>query len=172
MSQNFQGGGFGGLLVTKFEKFGPELIQYQHLICYSLLSRELNFEFLSVSNFFLQAWWAVLTPRKHLGHTETQKWAPRSFQNRLTPKNPWFFWPYIHISVSFWVSEVFDTSFRPEFWCLWDGGPNLTKFGQIWSLWPKMSIFTTQVWGQKWKCLPPPKILTQWFLRRKNAIFS
>ena len=38
------GGGFRGLLITKFEKFGPELIQYQHLICYSLLSRELNFE--------------------------------------------------------------------------------------------------------------------------------
>ena len=45
MSQNLQGGGgFRGLLITKFEKFGPELIQYQHLICYSLLSRELNFE--------------------------------------------------------------------------------------------------------------------------------
>ena len=43
-------GGFRGLLITKFEKFGPELIQYQHLICYSLLSRELNFEFLSVPN--------------------------------------------------------------------------------------------------------------------------
>ena len=50
MSQNFQGGGFRGLLITKFEKFGPELIQYQYLICYSLLSRDLNFEFLSVPN--------------------------------------------------------------------------------------------------------------------------
>ena len=43
---------------------------------------------------FLQAWWAVLTPRKHLGHSETPKWAPRSFQNRPTPQNPWFFWHF------------------------------------------------------------------------------
>ena len=40
---------------------------------------------------FLQAWWAILTPRKHLGYSETQKWTPRSFQNRLTSQNPWFF---------------------------------------------------------------------------------
>ena len=79
---------------------------------------------------------------------------------------------FIHISVSFWVSEVFHTSFRPEFWCRPLGGPKKFWLGQIWPLWPKTSIFTTQVRGQKWKCSPPPQILTQWFLRSKNAIFS
>ena len=79
---------------------------------------------------------------------------------------------FSHISVSFWVSEVFHTSFWPEFWCRPIGGPKKFWSGQIWPPWPKTSIFTTQVQGQKWKCSPPPQILTQWFLRRKKAIFS
>ena len=50
MSQNLQGGVQGASYNKISKKLGPELIQYQHLICYSLLSRELNFEFLSVPN--------------------------------------------------------------------------------------------------------------------------
>ena len=78
---------------------------------------------------------------------------------------------FIHILVSFWLSEVFDTSFQPEFWCLWDGGPNLAKFGQIWSLWPKMSIFTIQVQGQMKMFATPQNLDSMIFTEEKCPIF-
>ena len=65
----------------------------------------------------LQAWWAVLTPTKHLGHSETQKWAPGSFQNRLTPQNSWFFWHFqknMFLSISRSVFE-FQRCLIPHF---------------------------------------------------------
>ena len=62
------GGGVQGASYNKIlKKLGPELIQYQHLICYSLLSRELNFEFLSVPNASLVSGTDHQACRKSLG---------------------------------------------------------------------------------------------------------